>query len=208
MTQTTTQANAPVNTAPLYSLMVSSINAISAQLGYQSINVIAPRTYLVNRPAVLLVRSASTINKDNKDKGSLDGEVIFATDYFFLSTVQESGSERIAPLFSLGGGRVDLGGPEPKQYAYSGKLIDTYSRYVDGGTGVLKHFYGCAELYDAYQNFFRGKVCAEKQYVVELRYRDQWRRGYLSNITMDYDAANVAQAGLMMTMYIVEEGSF
>lgn len=147
-----------------------------------------------DEPAVSVVREYDGVPATLTVWGP-DG-LICATDYFILVSIDESDQEKIAPVFTFGD-PVLFGGTErqPRIYSYSGILVDSQT----GGPGA-------AYWRAMYERYFRGSKCAEMKAVVELLFRDQWRRGYIVGTRPSISSDRPQMTQFSFVMFIIDEG--
>jgi len=122
--------------------------------------------------------------------------LICATDYFILTAVDQSDQEKLAMVFSFGD-PILYGGTErqPRIYSYSGFLVDTQQ----SGSGA-------ALWRSMYERYFRGSKCVEMKAIVELLFRDQWRRGYIVGTRPSLSADRPQMTTFSFVMFITDEG--
>lgn len=126
-------------------------------------------------------------------KDIVTGEILCATDHFLLTGINESDQERFSMGYTLGdpilrGGR----GRRPKMFAYTGMLVDTKK---DGSAIAIWRF--------VYEKYLRASSCVNLSAIVELTFRDQYRKGYVTMSNLQYDANHPQRAGLMWTMFVI-----
>jgi hypothetical protein len=122
--------------------------------------------------------------------------LICATDYFILVSIDESDQEKIAPVFTFGDPVLFGGtGRQPRIYSYSGVLVDSRT----GGPGA-------AYWRAMYERYFRGSKCVEMKAVVELLFRDQWRRGYIVGTRPSLSADRPQVTQFSFVMFVIDEG--
>jgi len=121
------------------------------------------------------------------------GKILCINDHFLLTGMNESDQERFSMAYTLGdpvlrGGR----GRRPRMFAYTGILVDTLK---DGsGIGIWRY---------VYENYLRASSCVNKDAIVELTFRDQYRKGYVTMCDLQYNANNPQRAGIMWTMFVI-----
>lgn len=125
-------------------------------------------------------------------------KVLCLFDHFILLGVNETDQEKMSLVFNFGEPEL-FGGTDrrPRIYAYSGVLVDTeYSGKCISTWKVL------------YDKYFRGTRCAKLGAYVELRYRDQWRIGYLTGMRLSMSSDKPQSSNFSFTMFVIAEGSF
>ena len=165
----------------------------------------------IDSVATLVVRRVPQNLGNNAAELVRGGEIVFATDYFLLNGFIETDSEMTAPYFTLGGAQISSGGRNVKMYSYAGTV--TRTKYSDGGTlassgdypMTLHQLDGAKELANAYLKYLDPGVCAKNDHVVELRYRDQVRRGYLTKLKVSMRADFEGASGLSFSMFVIDE---
>ena len=121
------------------------------------------------------------------------GKILCVTDHFLLTGMNESDQERFSMAYTIGdpvlrGGR----GRRPRMFAYTAMLVDTEK---DGS--------GIAIWQEIYENYLRASSCVNLNAIVELTFRDQYRKGFVTSCNLSYDANNPQRAGLMWTMFVI-----
>ena len=120
-------------------------------------------------------------------------EILCTTDQFLLTGINESDQERFSMGYTLGdpvlrGGR----GRRPKMFAYTGMLVDSEK----DGSGIFI-------WRSVYEDYLRASSCVNLFAIIEFTFRDQYRKGYMTSCTLQYDANHPQRAGLMFTMFVI-----
>lgn len=140
------------------------------------------RDYLL-RPAVLSVKDGT-------------GKVLCATDHFFLTQFNESDQERTATHYTSGDPSMYVGaGRNPRNFTYGGILTNT----EQNGKQIAAWLF-------AYEHYLRGTKCVRLKATVELVFRDQYRKGYLTNCKIDHDTREPQRASFAFTMFVIDKG--
>lgn len=121
------------------------------------------------------------------------GDILCATDQFILTGMNESDQERFSMAYTIGDPVLRGGmGRRPRMYAYTGILVDTE-----------KDNSGIAIWMTVYEQYLRSSACVNQEAIVELTFRDQFRKGFITTSNMQYDANHPQRAGLMWTMFVI-----
>lgn len=122
-----------------------------------------------------------------------EGQILCVTDHFLLTGMNESDQERFSMAYTIGDPVLRGGlGRRPRMYAYSGILVDTEK---DGA--------GIAIWREIYEKYLRASSCVNLTAIVELTFRDQYRKGFVTTCNMLYSANNPQRAGLSFVMFVV-----
>jgi len=181
-----------------------------------------------NAHAVLMVRQAPDTSETdasavksrqqarNETARTPLGRIEFITDDFILETVTEQQTERMTPSYNMRGALIltsGTSGREPRIYTYAGKLIDSA---VTPGVGN-ENRRPLAEMMQAWETKLRATsnvVSVDGNYqtrptpfVVELKYTDQIRRGYLLSISYSVNSAAPSIIEFNFQMFITEQFS-
>lgn len=134
----------------------------------------------LDRPSVLSIRRGLT--------------VLAATDKFILGSFNEADQERMSFVFTFGDPVIFGGmGRRPRMFTYSGFLKDS----LLGGKGISTW----RKMYDRY---LRGSKCRESGAVADLKFRDQWRVGYIVASNMSYEETKPRVAPFSFSMFIIQ----
>jgi hypothetical protein len=119
--------------------------------------------------------------------------VLAATDKFILGSFNESDQEKMSFIFTFGDPVLFGGmGRRPRIFTYSGFLKDS----LLGGKGIS----GWRKMYEKY---LRGTKCRSLGAVADLKFRDQWRVGYLVASNMSYEEQRTRVASFSFSMFII-----
>ena len=120
--------------------------------------------------------------------------IIAATDHFILGSVNESDQEKMSFVFTFGDPVLFGGmGRRPRIWTYAGFLKDS----LIGGKGIS----GWRKMYDEY---LRGTKCRRNGAIADLRFRDQWRLGYIVASNMSYEESRPMVSTFSFSMFIIE----
>lgn len=114
-------------------------------------------------------------------------------DYIILQTVTEAYVDRMSPNYSFGASVLSTSGQDARQFVYSGCVI------ADQTTGD-----NASRLARAYDNALRASelVSGDRPRFVELTYRDQIRRGYLTSFSSSADANQRNKVNFTFSMFV------
>jgi len=181
-----------------------------------------------NSHAVLMVRQAPDTSEidpsavksrqqaRNETTRTPLGRIEFITDDFILETVNEQQSERMTPSYNMRGALIltsGTSGRSPRIYTYAGKLIDSN---VTPGAGN-ENRRPLAEMLQAWETKLRATaniIAVDGNYrtrptpfIVELKYLDQIRRGYLLSISYTMNSYSPSTIDFNFQLFITEQFS-
>ncbi len=135
---------------------------------------------------------------------SLSGRVVFASDDFIIDAVQETDQERysVAYTFSTPVVQTAAGGRQPRLYTYAGSLLSG----AVGGSALDRWLAAWEDWVRATANL-RGVERRAAPWVVEISYRDQFRRGYAVSTSIDRSADIPGRSSFSLTLFVIDEGS-
>lgn len=114
-------------------------------------------------------------------------------DYLILQSLTEAYVDRMSPNYSFGSSVVSTSGNDARQFVYSGCII---ADQISGDNA--------ARFARAYDNALRATtlVSADRPRFVELTYRDQIRRGYLTSFSASADANHRNKVNFTFSMFV------
>lgn len=133
------------------------------------------------------------------------GRVVYATDDFLMTTVQEVDSERYSIIYNFGNPVVQTSsksGRQPRLFNYQGSLL---INKVEGSSA--------ARFEEAWEKELRGTVMVNGQaraqvpYVAELLYRDQRRIGYLTSMNKSRSADSPNSVVFSFELFVIHQSS-
>lgn len=155
--------------------------------GYARLSAVSVKT---NK--ALLTKTLDGVS--NKIQG-LNTEDVFI-DYILIQSVLENYTERHSPYYSLSSPIMMTSGSDAKIFKYTGVVL------VNQLDGDQK-----SRFYRAYENFLRASASVSLTDPIEvvLRYRDQVRHGYLTNLSTIVVSASPNQIGIDLTMFVTKQ---
>lgn len=143
----------------------------------------------LSKPAVISAQSL----KDSKIKA--------ASDNFVIMHFNESDQERTAIQYTFGSASLFVGpGRAPRIYSYGGALVDS----KNSGKQI-------AHWLRMYNRYWRATASTAGDingaWLINLSFRDQFRKGYIVNTKLDYDASKPLIAQFSFSMFVISEGA-
>lgn len=114
-------------------------------------------------------------------------------DYLIIQTLTEAYVDRMSPNYSFGSSLMYTSGVDARQFVYSGTIL------ADKITGD-----NIARFRRSYDNALRATqlVTPETPRFVELKYRDQTRRGYLTSFSAQANADFRNKVDFTFTLFV------
>lgn len=131
---------------------------------------------------------------------ALQNDIIFVTDKLIVESASEDRSCRLAPLFSFGQPLVYSSGDNPYVFRYSGKLL---VNKLDGDS--KNQFYSMYKKYLRASSNLAGKNRTVVPWVVELNYRDMYRKGYVVDCNISVNSMQPVMAELTFSLFVIED---
>lgn len=139
------------------------------------------------------IRVWDTVTESFLVLGSVDGEPSTTIEDLLLQNSAEMYTERMSPMYTFGQSIMFTAGPAAKQFSYSAIIL------VNKKEGDSK-----ARFRALYESTLRvSKLVAQNPRVVEFRYRDQLRVGYITSLQMQLDSRVPNQINLAFSLFVV-----
>lgn len=126
-----------------------------------------------------------------------DKKIKAASDNFVIMHFNESDQERTAIQYTFGSASLFVGpGRAPRIYSYGGALVDS----KNSGKQI-------AHWLRMYNLYWRATSATAGEWLINLSFRDQFRKGYIVNTKLDYDASKPLIAQFSFSMFVISEGA-
>jgi len=137
--------------------------------------------------------------RDPVNTSNYDGRLLVTPtaklDYIIIQSLTETHVERSAPVYTFGTSYMYTSGRDAKQFVYTGFISADKISGNNPGRFVT-----------AYNNALRASklVDTNQPRYVELTYRDQIRRGYLTTLSTNASSQTLNRIDLSFTMFVTD----
>ncbi len=183
----TVESGVPVNSQPI--LEVSRKDAVLASTLSYDDHFARLRVFDENTGSHVTLSSFDGVVQD---------EPTVVLDYILIRSMSESFIERMSPTYTFGSSVIYSAGSDAKSFTYSAVILndkvtgDNQARFLKSYDDAIR----ASELLDPDQPRY-----------VELSYRDQIRRGFITSLSVQRDSASPTKIDLTFTMFVADSFS-